>query len=110
MTVNFTNILRATLYADFMCLQFGFLIFWKKDFGAKAAHKMLVKLTPGYLAEALITTVKSFVAQIPKSFFGSFNFFCLPQFLFTVGYENSLANRSEGLYCKFFTVVINLVS
>ncbi len=35
------------LYSDFMCLQFGFLIFWRKDFGAKAAHKMLVKLTPG---------------------------------------------------------------
>jgi len=34
--------------AAFMCLQFGFVIFWQKDFGAKAAHKMLVKLTPGY--------------------------------------------------------------
>ncbi len=31
-----------------MCLQFGFVIFWQKDFGAKAAHKMLVKLTPGF--------------------------------------------------------------
>jgi hypothetical protein len=30
-----------------MCLQFGFVMFWRKDFGAKAAHKMLVKLTPG---------------------------------------------------------------
>jgi hypothetical protein len=30
-----------------MCLQFGFVIFWRKYFGAKAAHKMLVKLTPG---------------------------------------------------------------
>jgi hypothetical protein len=30
-----------------MCLQFGFVIFWQKDFGAKAAHEMLVKLTPG---------------------------------------------------------------
>jgi len=30
-----------------MCLKFGFAIFWQKDFGAKAAHKMLVKLTPG---------------------------------------------------------------
>ncbi len=30
-----------------MCLQFGFVIFWQKDFGAKAAHKMLVKLPPG---------------------------------------------------------------
>ncbi len=30
-----------------MCLQFGFEIFGRKDFGTKAAHKMLVKLTPG---------------------------------------------------------------
>ncbi len=30
-----------------MCLKLGFVIFWQKDFGAKAAHKMLVKLTPG---------------------------------------------------------------
>jgi hypothetical protein len=29
-----------------MCLQFGFIIFWQKDFGANAARKMLVKLTP----------------------------------------------------------------
>ena len=29
----------------FMCLQFGFVIFWQKKIGAKAAHKMLVKLT-----------------------------------------------------------------
>jgi hypothetical protein len=33
--------------ATFMCLLFGFVIFWQKDFGAKAVHKMLVKLTPG---------------------------------------------------------------
>jgi hypothetical protein len=33
--------------AAFMCLQFGFLIFWQKDIGAKAAHKMMVKLTQG---------------------------------------------------------------
>jgi len=33
--------------AAFMCLQFGVVIFWQKDFGTKAAHKMLVKLTPG---------------------------------------------------------------
>jgi hypothetical protein len=31
----------------FMFLQSGFVIFWQKDFGTKAAHKMLVKLTPG---------------------------------------------------------------
>jgi hypothetical protein len=36
----------------FMCLQFGFVIFRQKDFGPKAAHKMLVKFTPAktYLA------------------------------------------------------------
>jgi len=30
-----------------MCLQFGFVILWQKAFGAKAALKTLVKLTPG---------------------------------------------------------------
>jgi hypothetical protein len=29
----------------FLCLQFMFVIFWQKDFGAKVVHKMLVKLT-----------------------------------------------------------------
>ncbi len=36
--------------ATFMCLQFGFVIFWQKDFGKKAANKMLVKWTPGSMA------------------------------------------------------------
>jgi hypothetical protein len=36
--------------AAFMRLQFGFVIFWQKDFCAKAAQKMLVKLTPGGLS------------------------------------------------------------
>jgi len=36
-----------------MCLQFGFVIFWQKDFGAKATHKMLVKLTPGLIGFSL---------------------------------------------------------
>jgi hypothetical protein len=36
---------------SFMCLQFGFVIFWQKDYGAKAAHKMLVKLTPWWRDE-----------------------------------------------------------
>jgi len=35
----------------FMCLQFGFVIFWQKDLGAKAAHKILVKSTPGQTAQ-----------------------------------------------------------
>jgi hypothetical protein len=29
------------------CLQFGFIICWQKKMGAKAAHKMLVKLATG---------------------------------------------------------------
>ncbi len=41
--------------AALMCLQFGFVIFWRKDFGAKAAHKMLVKLTPGNIKGGSIT-------------------------------------------------------
>ncbi len=35
--------------AAFMCVHFGFVIFWQKDLGAKAAHKMLAKLTPAWL-------------------------------------------------------------
>jgi hypothetical protein len=38
-----------------MCLQFGFVIFWQKDFGAKAAHKMLVKLTLGIVSWDSVT-------------------------------------------------------
>jgi hypothetical protein len=54
MTVNFTNILQAAfsykvLCAPFMCLQFRSVNFWQKELGAKAAHKMLVKLTSGLL-------------------------------------------------------------
>ena len=37
---------NKVLCTPFMCLQFGFVIFWPKDFCTKAAHKMLVKLTP----------------------------------------------------------------
>jgi hypothetical protein len=38
-----------------MCLQFGFVIFWQKDFGTKAAHKMLVKLKSGNTKGGSIT-------------------------------------------------------
>jgi hypothetical protein len=31
---------------SFYVLTIGFVIFWQTDIGAKAAHKMLVKLTP----------------------------------------------------------------
>jgi hypothetical protein len=42
--VNLSHI--KVLCTAFKCLQFGFVIFWRKDFGAKAANQMLVKLTP----------------------------------------------------------------
>jgi len=43
--VNFTNILQAAfLYESFLP---SFFMFWQNDLGAKAAHKMLMKLTPG---------------------------------------------------------------
>jgi hypothetical protein len=41
-----------------MFLQLGFVIFWQKDFGTKAAHKMLVKLTLGGKNWKLISTQK----------------------------------------------------
>ena len=34
-------------WAAFLYSQFGFVFFWQNNIGAKAAHKMLVKLTPG---------------------------------------------------------------
>ncbi len=45
------------LCTAFKCLQFGFVIFWQKDFGAKAAHKTLVKLTPGKLIVTMVTNL-----------------------------------------------------
>jgi hypothetical protein len=39
--VAFKILVKLTVIPKF------FVIFWQKDFGAKAAHKMLVKLTPG---------------------------------------------------------------
>jgi hypothetical protein len=50
-----------------MCLQFGFVIYWQKDFGAKAAHKMLVKLTLGYYYMEGIVAVKSFMINMLSS-------------------------------------------
>jgi hypothetical protein len=33
--------------AAFLCLRFRFVLYWRETVGAKAAHRMLVKLTPG---------------------------------------------------------------
>ncbi len=48
---------KKVFCAAFMYLQFGFVILWQKDFGTKAAHKMLVKLTPGANVIKLFTAV-----------------------------------------------------
>ncbi len=50
--VSFTNILQAnfflfkSVFCIFLYLQFGLVISWEKEIGAKVALKVLVKLTP----------------------------------------------------------------
>ncbi len=51
------------LWAPFTCLQFGFVIYWQKDFGAKGAHKMLVKSTPS------LTIQNYYLGSLPLSRF-----------------------------------------
>ncbi len=50
--VNFTNILHTAFTnvscaRSFFCLRFRFVLYKRKTVGAKAAHRTLVKLTPG---------------------------------------------------------------
>ncbi len=50
--VNFTNLLYTAftykgLRVAFLLLHFRFVVFWRKNIGAKASLKMLVKSTPG---------------------------------------------------------------
>ncbi len=56
---NLTNILRAAFCMKvfckaFMCLQFGVITFKQKYIGTKANRKILVKLTTGTSAAAII--------------------------------------------------------
>jgi hypothetical protein len=51
--VNFTNILRKRNFfctkdygGDFLYLHFRFVLFWRKNIGAKIGLRMSVKLTP----------------------------------------------------------------
>jgi hypothetical protein len=59
--------------ATFMCLQFEFVMFWQKDFGTKAAHKMLVKLTPGTLFLPSLTIPFSYLSSAQKKRFYNSN-------------------------------------
>jgi hypothetical protein len=62
-TANFlqTAFSYKVFCAAFLCLQFGYVIFWQKGFSANAAHKMLAKLTlggsigPGHILQLLFS-------------------------------------------------------
>jgi hypothetical protein len=50
-SVNLTNVLRAAFTyvscaCSFLCLHFGFVLYWRKPTSAEAAHRTLMKLTP----------------------------------------------------------------
>jgi hypothetical protein len=48
-----------------MCLQFWFLIFWRKDFGAKAAHKMFhYEVTTQKVSETLKLVTNSILEDM----------------------------------------------
>jgi hypothetical protein len=68
--IFYEHLFRTKVFcAAFMCFQFGFEIFWQKDFGAKAAHKLLVKLTPGSTNWQLISkNILSFSIYLLKIF------------------------------------------
>jgi hypothetical protein len=58
--IFYKQLIRTKVFcAALMCLQFGFVIFWRKDYGAKAALKMLVKLTPEIVTEYVSDLTKT---------------------------------------------------
>jgi hypothetical protein len=73
-----------------MCLQFGFVIFWRKDFGTKAAHKMLVKLTPGSRNWQLISLIDT-VEVLLMILEASSTLTCVTLFIF----NESLGNKRK---------------
>jgi len=40
---------KKVLWAAFLLLHFGCVIFWHRNIGTKGVHKMLMKLTPGVI-------------------------------------------------------------
>jgi len=53
----------------FFYLQFGFVIFCRKNIGAKAVGKMLMKLTPIVNFTNILQAIFSFKSGIPRFFF-----------------------------------------
>jgi hypothetical protein len=98
--VYFTNILQAafsfeSLCTAFMCLRFGFVIFWRKAFGAKAAHKILAKLTPGVNFTNILLA-----AFLYKSFCAAL--MCL-QFGFVIFWRKDFSTKAAHIMLVKFT-------
>jgi hypothetical protein len=69
--VNFIHILRQIFCTKVFLCSFSVLtiwvcIFWRKDFGAKAAHKMLVKVTPRLFQAPIFITAPKMIIQVIK--------------------------------------------
>jgi hypothetical protein len=64
--VNFTNILTVEFsYERFLHYNLRIVLFWCKNIGTKAAHKMLVKLTPqAWLELNLIKILGAYLGAI----------------------------------------------
>jgi hypothetical protein len=58
--------LTKVFLLTFYCLQFGFVIFWRKDLGTKAAHKKLVKLTPDIFENKIAHFFKKVAQKVSK--------------------------------------------
>jgi hypothetical protein len=71
-----------------MRLQFGFVIFWRKDFGTKAAHKMLVKLSPG---NTWVNVTSIFGVKAEQHFY---------QIIFDAFNANSIRQKCTKIWCS----------
>ncbi len=83
----------------FLYLQFGFVIFWQKNIGAKAASKMLVKLTTG-----LIYTSPIFAKEIRKN--NIFIFKTLPRHSLNV-VKNNLKFKTNLKFDYFGFILVS---
>ncbi len=93
-----TKVLRA----PFICSKFGFVIFWQKDFGAKAAHKMLVILTLGHLGRCHRDSIISICLARPQGAQGKYNSNCRQ-------YKHGLSLLTYQLSQLSLLVIVTLV-
>jgi hypothetical protein len=90
--------------AAFMCLQSGFVFFWRKDFDAKAAHKMLVKLTIGHYNNTYndFTYEDSTYEQTELCFFSSYSASNISIYCYKRSHFEVKSVISKVLYKKCF--------